>query len=215
MSSLTPLSQPSARPQHPTPPLTIITLPLVMGIFVANALSGLWVGSPMVCLSLATVLLGFVLWPIKSSRHGSAWARHAIGMASFFIGAALFQHHLATIPPDIDAPRPATHTLLIDKTPKETDRSWLVDGRLTSGPYAGRRVRVRLVKASFATAINPAKFSAKPLRPGDKLAFMPPSNRHSLWAIPASLTMPRSCAKTIYREVPSASASNGDYSPTA
>lgn len=171
MSPLTPLSQPSARPQRPTPPLTIITLPLVMGIFVANALSGLGVGSPMVCLSLAAVLLGFVLWPIKSSRHGSAWARHAIGMASFFIGAALFQHHLATIPPDIDAPRPATHTLLIDKTPKETDRSWLVDGRLTSGPYAGRRVRVRLVKASFATAINPVKFSAKPLRPGDKLAF--------------------------------------------
>lgn len=151
--------------------MALITLPLVVGIFVANAFARLWSCPPAVCLSLAGVCLAWALWAIRSSRHGTIWSRCSVGMASFFIGAALFQHHVATIPPDIDEPNPATYTLLIDKTPKETDRSWLVDGRLTSGPYAGRRVRVRLVKGPFAVAARQKGLSAKPLRPGDRLAF--------------------------------------------
>lgn len=171
MSSLPSHSPLPARPQRPTPPLTIITLPLVVGIFAANAFTRLWFCPPVVCLSLAAVFLVWVLWAIKSSRHDAMWSRCGVGMASFFIGAALFQHHVATIPPDIDAPHPATYTLLIDKTPKATERSWLVDGRLTSGQYAGRRVRVRLAKGPFAGAAQQKGVPVEPLRPGDLLAF--------------------------------------------
>ena len=208
MSSLPSHSPLPARPQRPTPPLTIITLPLVVGIFAANAFTWLWFCPPVVCLSLAAVFLVWVLWAIKSSRHDAMWSRCGVGMASFFIGAALFQHHVATIPPDIDAPHPATYTLLIDKTPKATERSWLVDGRLTSGQYAGRRVRVRL--ATGPLRLNKKVYRSNLFVRATCWLFTPPSNRRSLWAIPASSTMPSSYAKTICRAAPFALVNNGD-----